>query len=469
MIFLDPNKKTPMYEQLFRELRKEILNHNLEEDEKLKSIRQFAHEIGVSFNTVNRTYQMLLAEGYIRAVPGSGFYVEPLHLHQDHRTQTEISFPKKPAAEKILYDFRYDVFERDTFPWNKWRKYINNAITEQYYQKNVSYIENKGGRALRESLASYMLHSRGITCDPDQIVVAPGTQYLMDIISGILPKKKYRVGVEEPGYNGMRQVFLNKSFSLQPIPVTETGIDANQLEKTGCNLLYLTPSHQFPTGVTLPLIKRIQILEWARRNDAYVIENDYDNEFLYGKTAQPPMFGIDRNDIVIYISALTKVMTPEIRCAYAVIPKKLMAVYDEKYRYYYAALSACDQRALADFINDGNLDRQIRKITVRNAKKKEIIDQIFQTDLSGIIRYSKEAAGSHMIITAAVPHPEKLEQELMRHGIRIYSISPYFYCREEKNRHKNQFLFGYGAIPVSEIEDACREFVRVIKNIILEG
>lgn len=462
MILLDTNKKIPIYEQLFLEIRREILEGTLKKDEKLKPIRQMANELGVSCNTVNRAYQQLLSEGYLRSSQGSGFYVEELNITQDRRTHSEKRPERRTPEQKILYDFRYDVFEKDIFPWNKWKKYLDNAIAVQSCQNSVTYVGNKGTLALRKSLASYMEHSRGIECSPDQIILAPGTQYLMDIIASILPKNRYRVGVEEPGYNGMRQVFLNHGYTIRPIPVTDTGMDANYLETTDCNLLYLTPSHQFPTGVTLPLIKRIQILEWARRTGAYVIENDYDNEFLYGCKAQPPMREIDRNDIVIYISTLTKIMTPEIRCAYAVLPRRLLDTYNEKFRYYYAAMPCYEQMALSDFINDDNLMRQARRISVLNEKKKEIIAGIFQRELHEIVAYSPRAAGSHIVISIHLPRPDRLEEELTRHGIRIYSMEPCYYRKE--NVKKDKFLFGYGAMSADELEEACEEFARLLKE-----
>ena len=454
MIFLDPNKKTPMYEQLFRELRKEILNHNLEEDEKLKSIRQFAHEIGVSFNTVNRTYQMLLAEGYIRAVPGSGFYVEPLHLHQDHRTQTEISFPKKPAAEKILYDFRYDVFERDTFPWNKWRKYINNAITEQYYQKNVSYIENKGGRALRESLASYMLHSRGITCDPDQIVVGAGASYLLDLIMKLMPERK-AVGVESPGYPGVFKAGHFLGRDIVPISLDDQGISVKELyTHPEVRLCFTTPSHQFPTGVTMSIGRRSELLLWARQADAYIIEDDYDSEFRLTGRPIPSLQSIDEHGRVIYMNTFSKSIASTIRISYMVLPPALANAYYSRLSFYSCTVSTFEQYTLARFISDGYFEKHLNRMRLYYARlRKQLLRQIGDSPLAGRIEVQEQDSGLHFLLKLDTRRSDPEFRELLAsHGVNLLPISAYYQDPDSAPEHT--FIFNYSSLDSPVLEQA---------------
>ena len=467
MFIVDNNKKVPLYEQLYNQMRSAIVSGEWETDRKLEPIRILADRLGVSRNTVNRAYQQLLMEGYVRAIQGSGYYVEPLSpVWQQQELPGSKNKRKIKKTCRTKYDFSYDKFDSDAFPWSKWRHYLSQAITENSYSETIAYEDCKGSQALRESICGYIRETRGVICSPEQIVLCPGTQYGMEMVMNILPGENYKVAFEEPGYDGMRQVFLNHRCRLEPIRMTEQGLDVNQLEKTDCDLLYTCPSHQFPLGVTVPLAKRIQILQWCHRKDIYVIENDYDNEFLNGESMIPPMQALDKHEHVIYISTLTKILSPEVRCAFIVLPKALVRSFDRQYSHYYSFFTAFEQRALTAFINDGNLERQMRRMQIFNRRKRDVMLEIMKERLPGLAECSENyAGGSHMIVRIkSVLTQEELLSLLEEQGIRIYGTEQYW--MDPAKADARMYLVGFNSIPIDKIEQAANALVQALKEIL---
>ncbi|MGN0394013.1 MAG: PLP-dependent aminotransferase family protein [Coprococcus sp.] len=466
MLIVDNNKKIPLYEQLFFEIRRLIISGEYKPDQQLKPIRVLADELEISHNTVIRAYQELVSEGYVRTVQGSGYYVEELATIKELKNR-DICYCDKDDTDElpIHYDFHYDRFSTNLFPWSKWRRYLQQAIAEESYTDKIMYEENKGNYLLRKSICDHILKQRGIHCTPEQVVICSGTQYALNIIMDILPDISYNVGFEEPGYDGMRQIFLNRRCKISSVNVTEKGIDANQLERMDCNLLYITPSHQFPTGATLPMAKRLQILEWSRRNKVYVIENDYDCDFLFGERPLLSMQSLDRNGYIIYMNTFAKVLTPEIRCAFLVLPQHLVSVYDKKYSNYYSSLSGYEQRALYDFIEDGNLMRQSRKMANLSQRKNEIVRKVFKEQLCGIVEPYATNSGTHILVRIkGVNNPDDMIDQLRKRKIQIYSTHDYWHVKE--NEPKDLFLIGYSCIEEKELENACMELAYAIKEIL---
>lgn len=476
MLILNNNGQS-LYEQLYEALRLSIIQGDLKEDEALKPIRVLALELHISINTVSKAYQQLLDEGYVRSVQGSGYYVENVKTLEISRALSGTApekiarygnMPEGAASEQsvpLKYDFNYESFESIFFPWTKWRKYMLDAMLEESYAMDIAYESNKGNIKLRESLCNYVNTSRGLKCTLDQIVISAGTQYAMDIITELLPEEIHTIGVEDPSFIGMQKIFTNKRFSIKMLPLTETGIDIDALENAKCHLLYLTPSHQFPTGITTSLTKRLQILEWAKKNQAYIIENDYDNEFLYGEKPLPSIGSLSNGQNVIYLSTLSKVLSPSIRCAYFVLPHNLMAVYEEKYKYYNSALPTYHQTALAYFIRNGHLERHVRKLSQLHRRKYEIFRKVMQEQLADSVKIYPTPAGSHILVQIlGCMNQEDLIKKMRRKGFGIYGTKDYW--QNQQKAPENIFLFGFNSLPEEEMEAACMGLARALKEII---
>ena len=468
MIILDKNKKVPLYEQLYREIKKSILSGELKKDEKLKPVRVMAAELKISHNTVDRAYMQLLSEGYVRSVQGSGFYVEELFSLQSVPSRKEISYTedtyKIPKKELLKWDFRYDAYDSSQFPWNKWKKNVANAMLEESYADSIAYGSGKGSLKLRECICDYVYKTRRIICSPLQVIITPGFQYSMEIIMSVLPKAEYNVAIEEPAHNALWHFLKQKDLKITGIPVLESGIDANMLEKTDCNMLFTSPSHQFPTGISLQLVKRLQILEWSRRTHSYVIECDYDCEFTYKQETLLSMASLDRNDHVIYMNTFTNIMSPEIRCEYLILPEPLVPVYEEKFRYQNFPQPEYLQMALAEFIADGSLEAQARKMSALSDRKLKIIKEVLKRQPGDLMEAAKEAGGSYVLIRIRnFPDKVLLLHQLLSAGIRLYDPGN---CWHFSQAQGNEFyLLGFGAIHEDKLEKAMTELADAVFDI----
>lgn len=465
MICLNENDKKPLYEQLYLEIKNQIISGRIPKNTALSSLRVMEKELQVSRNTVDRAYQQLLAEGYIRSVPGAGYFVED--IENDYFNEAT---PIKKCRElsvnmtgrtKLKYDFEYASIDSELFPWPKWKKYIQNAILTESGSRAISYENNKGNMMLRKSLCGFLNRHRGVNCRPEQIVLCAGTQYAIDILTNLLTADRNRVAYEEPGYDAMRFIFEDKGYSVTSIPVLENGVDVELLSKTNCNLLYITPSHQFPTGVVTSISNRNKILKWAYQNDAYIIENDYDSEFRYGIMPIPSLQSLDRYNKVIYVGTVSKVLSPSIRCAYLILPDCLAELYDSKYRYFNAALPSYHQVALAQFIEDGLLEKHIRRVSTINERKYQVLLQAMKEYLQGEVEIFQQPAGVHTLVRFVNCNNQKEMLELMKAAsIGIYGTKEYW--RDQQHAREDIFLMGFNSMSEEDIRNGLRRMAQVL-------
>ncbi len=467
MIYLNEKDKKPLYEQLYLEIKYQIISGKIPRNTALSSLRVMEKELQVSRNTVDRAYQQLLAEGYIRSMPGAGYFVEdiqndyfndtaPIKMNRESRIL-------KYCKDRVKYDFGYASIDSDLFPWPKWKKYIQNAILTESSSKAIAYEDNKGSLMLRKSLCGFLNRHRGVNCKPEQIVLCAGTQYAMDILTNLLPVDRNRVAYEEPGYDAMRFIFEDKGYSVTSIPVLENGVDVELLSGTNCNLLYITPSHQFPTGIVTSISNRNKILRWAHQKDAYIIENDYDSEFRYGIMPIPSLQSLDRYNQVIYVGTVSKVLTPSIRCAYLILPDCLLEVYNSKYRYFNSSLPSYHQLAMAQFIDDGVLEKHIRRVSAINEKKYHIMINAIKEYLSDEVEIFQQPAGVHTLVRFINCKDQKGMIELMKaSSIGIYGTKEYW--RDQRNAREDIFLLGFNALSEEEIGAGCKAMARVISD-----
>lgn len=469
MIYLKNDIGKTLYEQLYEIIRNDILQGKLRKDQALRPIRTLASELDISNNTVNRAYQMLLSEGYVRAVSGSGYYVEDIDSLLDLGApleKTGFGRAAEPVQDSPLkYDFKYEYIDASLFPWSKWRQYMLDAISLESYKNSIGYESNKGSEALRKSLCEYINSNRGINCRPEQVVVCAGTQYGLDIIASIL--KPAKVAFEEPGYNAVRNLFVNKGCEIIPIPLTQEGVDSKVLKafkgSADLDLLYITPSHQFPTGNMTSMADRLALVQWAQDNDMYIIENDYDNEFSYGNKRLPALQSLSA-DNVIYLSTLSKVLSPSLRCAYFVLPSRLVPVYDRLYGYYNSALPSSNQRALSNFINDGHLDKHARKMSAMNKRKYEIFIASMKKLLGDRVEIYNPA-GSHVLIKiCGCDDQAGLIEDTRKRGIGIYGTKEYWFVQEQAP--EDVFLFGYNSMSEQKIKEACHALTDRLEDLL---
>ncbi len=465
MIYLDKYQTRPLYEQLYSEIKKDIVSGTLQKNTALSSLRVMEKELKVSRNTVDRAYQQLLAEGYIRAVQGSGYFIED--IKNDYfcsNNNNEAKIKVKENGVSVQYDFEYASIDSALFPWSKWKKYVYDAILDESCNSELTYETNKGNQFLRKNLCDFLSRHRGVNCKPEQIVICPGTQNCMDILANLLPTGNNRIAFEDPGYDAMRYLFEKKGYSITSIPVREDGIEVDFLKKTNCNVLYITPSHQFPTGVVTSISNRNRILKWVCENDAYIIENDYDSEFKYGLLPIPSLQSLCKCQKVIYVGTLSKVLSPSIRCAYIVLPEKLVEKYDCLYKYYNAALPSYHQMALAHFIEDGLLEKHIRRVSVINEKKYDTLIKSIREVLSDEVEVYNQPAGVHTLVRIKnCTNQEKLLQKLREASVAIYGIKMHW--QNQNEAREDIFLMGFNSMTEEDLRSGCKKMAQVLKQI----
>lgn len=461
MIYIDRNIKKPIYEQIYSYFTEEILSGSLPAGTQLPATRKLAEELSIGRNTVDKAYQQLAAEGYIQSKACSGFtvnkipsgiYAEPVPDPIHHET---IIKKKQP-----LYDFAYGNMDNSVFPYNLWRKCINNALSFLELTNTIKYPERIGESALRKEISSYLYHSRGVKCEPAQVVITCGQQHSMEIIANIFGNiEKKGFAMEDPGYDGIRTVFLNHRFNMSYIPVEKDGINMDYVYKLDTDLLYITPSHQFPTGAVLSVGKRKELLNWAETTNTYIIEDDYDSELRYYTNPIPAMQSLDKKERTIYTGTFSKSLSPSMRLAYIIFPKTLLAEFYNYYQRYNSQVSTLHQLALAEFISAGYYERHINRLRTLYKKKQSALLAAIYDVFENNIEVHGEGAGIHLLLNVkGTQCQEELIEKAESADIRLYPSRPLYAI--SSRCPDNQLLIGFPTVP----EKSFKEIMMLLKD-----
>lgn len=445
---LQKEKNMPLYEQLYEGIKIAITKQQLTEGTKLPSKRQLADFFEISQTTVEQAYAQLLAEGYILSKPRIGYFVEAIDelpfAKQIKPTLTE-PIQKTPFA----LDFSLSKIDEDSFPFDIWRKYARDLFDTQY-KHLLQTGERQGEYSLRTEIAHYLLQSRGIECSPEQIVIGSGTEQLLPMILRLFDDDT-KLALENPGYSPIPRNQLQQLAI--PIAVDKDGLIIEDLEKSEANLVYVTPSHQFPTGAVLSATRRTQLLKWAtQKQSRYIIEDDYDSEFRYIGKPIPALLGLDQSNKVIYMSTFTKSLMPSLRVAYFVLPPALLSIYQQTFMHYSSTVPRFDQHILANFMKDGHFAKHLNRMRKIYRKKHDKLIETFKNHYPQV-QVSGDAAGMHIVISFEHRKSEQQLNELAKQAhINILPLSNYSLAAE-KTKHPT-FLIGFGNIALHEIETA---------------
>ncbi|WP_197282663.1 MocR-like pyridoxine biosynthesis transcription factor PdxR [Bacillus sp. FJAT-18017] len=454
MFKLDKSTAKPLYDQLYSGIKNAIIHKQIEVGTKLPSKRKLADFLNISQTTIEIAYAQLLAEGFIASKPRIGFFVEEI----DELPYVQKEILELPEARNVKRSYEFDFhpgkIDGDSFPFSLWRKYAKDLF-DTGSKEFLQIGEPQGEYALRAEIANYLYQSRGIVCRPEQIVIGSGTEHLLPMILRLLENDS-KFALENPGYSAIPRIHLQETAI--PIPVDEDGLVIDELEKTNANVVYITPSHQFPTGAVLSATRRTQLLKWAAKDDdRYIIEDDYDSEFRYTGKPIPALHGLDQNNKVIYISTFTKSLMPSLRVAYLVLPPRLLRKYKQTFSYYSATVPRFDQHILASFMRDGHFSKHLNRMRKIYSKKHDKITQIFAADYPDV-RITGEQAGMHILISVPLGKSEtELKQIADDNGIAIYPISDYLLGPIDYE--DPTFLLGFGGIPLEGIEKGIHQLM----------
>ena len=419
------NDRTSKYKQIYENVRQLIENGKLKTDEQLPSIRQLAETLQVSRNTTLVAYEQLIAEGYIRSESKRGYFVEsyePIHI-QAQKVESRGNLER----ERYIIDFRAGAVDKASFPLKKWRKCANDVL---YDSLSFTYGERQGDSYLREQIASYLMQSRGIVTSSDAIIIGSSTQQLLMHVSLLLRKQFSSIILENPGYGGARTVFELQGYDIESIDVGDKGIKMEQLEILQSKLIYVTPSHQYPTGATIPIQERQKLLRWANLNEGYIFEDDYDSEFRYKQNPIPALASL-RQDCVIYVSTFSKAFLPSLRLSYMVLPEKLLKEYQAKFASFEQNASSLHQRTMANFIEKGYWESHIRKMRAVYRQKMQMLVGELESRFGEHIKIIGQHSGLYILICIQTAFSEaELIQKAKNHGVKVYPTSVYYISRK---------------------------------------
>lgn len=441
-----------LYQQIYEYIRQEIRTGKLPKNEKLPSTRSLAEYLQVARSTVDSAYSQLLAEGYITAKPCKGYFVcgiEDLVDLSDNQMDKQIVREERraepPKESHIKYDFSPHAISMKSFPYATWKK-ITREILVDANSEMFALGNPQGDAELRNTIGRYLHSSRGVNCDPEQIIIGAGNDYLLMLLEKILGRH-IPIAMENPTYRRAYQVFESFDYQIDVLPMDENGLSVEALELSRAKVAYVMPSHQFPTGTVMPIGRRLELLKWAEQEEGrYLIEDDYDSEFRYRGKPIPSLQASDRSGKVIYIGTFSKSIAPAIRVGYMVLPMTLMEIYKENCGFYASTVSRIDQRILNEFIKNGYFERYLNKMRkIYRDKHDFLLEQIKGIEKNFVI--SGENAGLHLLLTSryGISGKELLEKA-KEQGIRLYGISG------TDHPYGNTVLLGYGALGKEEIE-----------------
>ena len=400
MISIDKTSSKSLYEQLYEQMKSEILNEHYAAGEKLPATRQLAAEHKLSRNTVVSAYNQLELEGYIRSVTGSGYYVENITAFSPDKKPSQshsIQHSSRQSVKTFDYTFSYGNLDYNCYHSRAWRKCLMNAWDMISMADTASYQMSQGSYTLRSLITEYLYMSRGVNCTPEQIILTSGHQRSIDIITHIFSPSDYSFAMEDPGYNGTWEIVSQSPFRIIPIPLEDDGVSIEHIQRLRDTLLYVTPSHQFPMGSILPISKRLELIEWAVQSGSYIIEDDYDSELRYQSRPIPSLQSIDNNDHTIYLGTFSKSMSPDLRISYMVLPVDLMKTYDSRYSHTNCTVPTVLQLALIEFIQSGNYQRHIGAMKNHYKKKHDYILNYVKQNLEDDVIMYGAGAGLHFV------------------------------------------------------------------------
>lgn len=449
---LDGRSKTPLYEQIYDYIKREIQSGQLPSAAKLPSTRALAQHLQISRSTVELAYDQLISEGYAESVPWKGYYVSEISgMYRIETAQMGGQVERCREKTGFRYDFTPNGIELEYFPYATWRKLTKKVQNEQE-NEIFQQGDQKGERIFRETIASYVHQARGISCSPEQIVIGAGNDYLLLLLAFLLGSG-HCLAMENPGYvHGFR--IVSRLFDrVAAVGSDQYGISMEELRGSGADIAYVMPSHHYPLGTVMPIKRRMELLAWAGAQEGrYVIEDDYDSEFRYKGKPIPALQGNDTKGKVIYLGTFSKAIAPSIRVSYLILPPDLLQVYEERGRALSSTVSRIDQMILNEFISGGYMERHLNKMRGIYKMKHDTLMNALKV-FGKSCRIRGENAGVHLLLEfpqgTDVRHLAELAE---KKGIRAAALSEC--CIAPLPELAPTLILGYAVLKEEEIRPA---------------
>ncbi|MGN1405326.1 MAG: PLP-dependent aminotransferase family protein [Erysipelotrichaceae bacterium] len=410
-----PDKKEkPLYEYLYSFIKEDILSGNIKPDEKLPSKRNLARQLKISLITVETAYNQLIIEGYIRSVEKKGYFTENI---------SNLSVYKKENNNTLCLIEEKQIKNTD-FPYGIWNRLSRRIIGKD----NICDVPFNGDSNLRIAIARHLKDFHNLSVNPDSIFIGSGSEYLYSVLINYFGRKSAFV-IEDPGHLSMARIYELNDVKLNYIPLDKEGISIRELGKTEADVIHISPAHHFPTGITMPLKRRMELLSYARNNNSFIIEDDYDSEFRFNSKPIPPIYALDGSGHTIYMNTFTFTLGKNIRIAYMVLPDSILNDFINKMSFMHNTVSILEQKVLALFIYEGHFESHISKMR----KKYRLIHDELLNKLKPIIKKYRlkiiEAdSGLHFIIKHSFDIEDKeLEIKIKSMNLKTHTLSHYYH------------------------------------------
>ncbi len=449
-IRLQTNGPKCLYEQIYEHIKQEIKEGKLLAGERLPSTRSLAEYLQVARTTVEYAYDQLLSEGYIEASPYRGYFVcvTEEFLDVEGNDNVEIHVQKAEQEETAFeYDFSPNGIDMSGFPYGVWKR-ISKKILNEEKSDLFAQGEPQGDYDLRLTISRYLHSSRGVNCSPEQIIVGAGNDYLLMLLEKILGENVC-IAMENPTYKRAYRILNSFACRIETVDMDESGMKVSQLRKKNVSAAYVMPSHQFPTGIVMPIGRRMELLRWANEDAGrYLIEDDYDSEFRYRGKPIPSLQASDEHGKVIYIGTFSKAIAPGIRVSYMVLPGSLLKKYKRDCFFYSCTVSRLDQRILNEFIKEGYFERHLNKMRKCYRVKHDLLLECLKP-FAQKFEVSGEHGGLHLLLTAKDNVSEQaLIEKAAGYGVKVYGLSD---SMVDLADGRATVLLGFGGVETEEI------------------
>lgn len=474
---IDKQDPEPVYRQVYNQLRAAILSGELAPGSRLPPIRHLARVAAVARITIAHAYEQLEAEGFVESRAGSGTYVASgVHPSPAADAAIDRSFLptltewgrdalalERPAernyeADRPEIDFGFGRSFAERFPYDIWRRLLS-----RYLSTDDAMLSRYGSAAgffpLRQAIADYLVRARGVRCRPDDVVIVSGAQQALDILARLLLNPGDEVLVETPGYRDAFALFRLHRTRLIYLPVDGDGLPVDRIPSDcTARLAFVTPTHQFPKGGTMPLSRRLALLEWAKAGDAIIVEDDYDGDLRYDGGSLAALQGLDRDGRVVYLGTFSKVLFPALRLGYLVLPPSLNTPFVRAKSLVDRGAPTLTQAAVADFLSEGHFERHLRQLRRQYGEKRMILVEALNEYLGERVSFSPVAAGLHIMLFAQSGVDEaELVREAAERGVRVYAGAPYHL----EASPPPSILLGFSGLNESEIVEGVRRLAAV--------
>ncbi|MCG7339134.1 PLP-dependent aminotransferase family protein [Staphylococcus sp. ACRSN] len=460
---MQDEKNSFIYRQIYKRLKDDILSFKYESHEKLPSKRGMAETLNVSVNSVKSAYEQLLAEGYIYAKERKGYFIEPLdQLIIDPEAQTHLRKYEEGTPQLYDYSFSHMSTDMSEFPVDIWTKLMKRVFNN--YEYYLSAIPNiKGPVELRQSIAKLVSYQRGIQCHPEQIIIGSGTNTLLKRLMQLLPKD-VEIGVENPGYSRFRNLLNEAGINTIPLELDSKGVSIRQIKTADPNAVIVTPSHQFPTGIIMPVSRRIDLLNWASQTNSYIIEDDYDSEFKYQTDNIPSLYSFDKNESVIYLGTFSKTLMPGLRLSYMILPTALVQKFEAHNFDMIPDFSMLNALTLNLMIKEGYYEKYVKKMHQYYGRKREQLIEMLQREFQGVIEIKDTQAGLHFMVEIDSPYTySEIETRAQAAKLELYTINRFSVKALKENSDKKTLIMGFSKIKIEKLHDA----VQCLKKVLL--